>query len=265
MTEMTCRQAHRLIQLRLDGELADAHARQLDQHLAACAHCARLAQDLGRLDGALREGLSLPIPAAGLAEGVRERAARTRPRRVASWRPLALAAAAVAVAAIVYGVARHHSGPEAPAVIAGSGQSLHVFAPGAKVAHAAETGEALQERTVVWGTDEARIPLHFADGARLSLSEDAVIRIGRRSVTLFKGSVHADLSRTQEDFALATPWGVVGGSRSTFSLTASPGVGSARLVVVEGAVRVRANGGERVIQARRSVLLRPVPADVLVL
>lgn len=265
MTEIACRQAHRLIQLRLDGELSDAHARQLEQHLAACAHCTRLAQDLGRLDGALRQGLSLPTPPPGLVEGVREHAARTRPRRLASWRPPALAAAAVVVAAIVYAVAVRHSGPQAPAIVAGTGGALHVFAPGARVAHAAEAGEPLQERTVVWGTDESRIPLQFADGARLSLSQDAVIRIGRRSVTLFKGSVHADLSRTQEDFALATPWGVVGGSRSSFSLTASPAHGSARLVVVEGAVRLRTNGRERLVQARRSVVLRPVPADVLVL
>lgn len=262
---MTCKQARRLIHLQLDGELGEAERRELDDHLAGCAHCARLAAELGRLEGALREGLAAPVPQADLVAGVRQQVAPTRPARRASWRPYALAAAAVAVAAIVYAVALRPSGPQPPAVVAGGGQSLHVFTPGSKVAHTAEVGEPLEERVIAWGADESRISLRFADGARLNLSKNAVIRIGRQSVTLFKGSVHADLSATDQPFALLTPWGVVGGSGATFSLTALPAQQFARLVVIEGAVSVRSDGRDSTVEARHSVLLRPVSSKVLVL
>ncbi len=262
MTQMTCRQAHRFIHLRLDGELGDADAGRLDQHLGTCAECARLARELGRLDRALRQGLAaVPTPEADSLASIRQELTRARPRPRLSWRPYTLAAAAVVVAVIASTVALQHTGSRPPAEVASGGQARHVFTPGAKVSHTAEAGEALAERTIVWGTENSRIPLQFADGTRLDLGDGAVIQIGGRAVTLFKGSVRADLTRTRQDFALTTPWGVIVGSGGIFSLTASAGHKSAYLETVKGAVHVRSNGQDRLIRAGCSALLRPVSAQ----
>jgi len=265
MSEMTCKQARRLIHLQLDGELTEADRCELDRHLAACGQCARLAQELRQLQGALREGLAATSPQAGLVTAIERRLSRRQPRRRVSRWPYALAAAAVAAAAIVCAVALRHTPASAAAVVASGPGSLHVFPPGSKLAHTAEAGEALAEEAVAWGTDEARVSLEFADGARLDLSKDAVVQMGRRSVTLFKGGVDADLSEARGRFSLSTPWGVCNGAGAVFSLTTSPTEQSARLVVTEGTVSVRTNGRDRVLEAGDSILLRPVSRNVLAL
>jgi anti-sigma factor RsiW len=63
---MTCEEAEVLLQALIDGELDAGHAREIEDHIATCAHCAALARDyraMGRMiaDGGARYSAPLAL------------------------------------------------------------------------------------------------------------------------------------------------------------------------------------------------------------
>ena len=100
---MSCEQHESLIGDLVDGTLDGAPRHELENHLATCAACTRLAEDLLVVRRAARALPPLELPSAGWARVSAaieaERAAELAPNRWQRW-VLPLAAAAVLVAAI---------------------------------------------------------------------------------------------------------------------------------------------------------------------
>ena len=116
---MTCHELDLLLDDWLDGALAGAKARELESHLAGCAPCRDRERQLRQL---LAHAAALPrsmAPPRDLWPGIAERIERgsTWSAFLASWQPLALAAAA----AVVIGLAAflwNGSGPAAVRTLA---------------------------------------------------------------------------------------------------------------------------------------------------
>ena len=100
---MSCEQYESLIGDLVDGTLDGAPRHELENHLAACAGCTRLAEDLLVVRRAARALPPLELPSAGWtrvsAAIEAERTAELAPKRRQRW-VLPLAAAAVLLAAI---------------------------------------------------------------------------------------------------------------------------------------------------------------------
>jgi hypothetical protein len=250
---MTCEEAARLIHARLDGELADDDARALAGHVAGCPRCAQLEQSLHRLDGDLRACLTALEPPTALPARIKQEASQARPLRRSPWRWAGWAAAAVIAGAALWAVIPRS--PRPLVEVTHCGHPLHVFADGATVSRTVQAGQPLRERDVIWGADDSWISLRFRDGARLDLSEDAVVQIEGNSVTICKGSVRADLRECDEPFAVVSPWGRIEGTGARLSLAMAPDDGSARISVTEGSARIISDRGETVLGKGDSVRL----------
>lgn len=251
---MTCEEAAQLIHARLDGELADGDARALAEHVAGCPRCAEFEQSLHRLDSDLRACVAALKPPRALPERIKHEAPRARPFRRSPWRWVGWAAAAVIAGAALWAV--NHRSPRPLVEVTHCGQPLHVFADGATVSRTVEAGQPLQERDVIWGANSSWVFLRFRDGARLDLSEDAVVQIDRNSVTISKGSVGADLRECGETFAIVSPWGRIEGTGARFSLAMAADDGSGRVSVAEGSARIISGQGEIVLRKGDSIRLR---------
>ncbi len=272
MPDLDCQQARRLIHLRLDGELADDDASRLDGHLTRCTRCRRALYELTRIDAALREGLAAAEPPPRLAARVRARLAEAPAVRPAwaAWLPAA-AALLLAAGLVLFGLSRlgthdgQRPGPAplvAPAVVISGGDAIHVFEPNQKTAQPGHTGEELQEQSVAWGLGGSAISLQFAGGARITLSDEAVVRIGRDSVDLFKGDLNADLSDATGPFTVATPWGEMSAEGAVFDVSSRADEETAQLSVVQGEVAVESRDLQRTVGAGETVRLNPDPERV---
>lgn len=263
-----CDHARRLIHLRLDGELPPGDADLLARHLESCAECRALDEQLCRVDAALRAGLAPGEPAADFAARVRrqvETARRVRPAWV-TWLPAAAVFLIAAIGLLVAGPRlRGPQAPAAPAVVVSGGDAIHLFEPDEKVAQPAHTGAALPEESVAWGMGGSAIVLQFATGAHVNLSDEAVVRVRRDGLDLFKGDLHADLSAVTEPFTVATPWAVIEGAGASFRLRSIPGDDDAELMVDTGTVTVRRQGIGTTVAAGESVRLGPDPDSTFVL
>jgi hypothetical protein len=268
MDRIDCQSAERLIHLELDGELRAEDARLLEQHLERCESCRELSEELHRVDGALREGLGALEVGEPAAEATRQRIGRTRRSRPL-WGALLPAAAAFVLVALTLLVAaprmQNAQTPAAPATVVSGGDAIHVFGPDERTAQPGRTGTALQERSVAWGMGDEPIGLEFAGGARVGLSEEAVVRIGRESIDLFKGSLRADLRESEGGFSVVTPWGELSGSGSQFLIHSDVNGSSARVAVISGEVRVVRGERVRVIAENESMLLKPDPTQTITL
>jgi len=274
MPDLDCEAARRLIHLRLDGELAGGDASRLDEHLTRCPRCRRALDELQRIDAALREGLAAAEPPPQLAARVRARLAEAPPARAAwtAWLPAA-AALLLAAGLVLFGLSRigpgtgdgPGSGPSplvAPAVVISGGDAIHVFEPDQKTAQPGHTGEELQEQSVAWGLGGSAISLQFAGGARITLSDEAVVRIGRDSVDLFKGDLNADLTEADGRFAVATPWGEMSAEGAVFDVSSRADEDSAQLSVTSGEVSVQSRDMQRTVAAGETIQLKPDPGRV---
>ena len=263
-----CDHARRLIHLRLDGELPAGDADLLARHLESCAECRALDEQLCRVDAALRAGLAPGEPAADFAARVRrqvETARRVRPAWV-TWLPAAAVFLIAVIGLLVAGPRlRGPQAPAAPAVVVSGGDAIHLFEPDEKVAQPAHTGAALPEESVAWGMGGSAIVLQFATGAHVNLSDEAVVRVRRDGLDLFKGDLHADLSAVTEPFTVATPWAVIEGAGASFRLRSIPGDDDAELMVDTGKVTVRRQGIGTTVAAGESVRLGPDPDSTFVL
>lgn len=263
-----CDHARMLIHLRLDGELPAGDADLLARHLERCAECRALDEQLRRVDAALRAGLASGEPAADFAARVRrqfETARRVRPVW-ATWLPAAAVFLIAAIGLLVVGPRlRGPQAPAAPAVVVSGGDAIHLFEPDEKVAQPAHTGAALPEESVAWGMGGSAIVLQFAAGARVRLSDEAVVRVRRDALDLFKGDLHADLSEVTEPFTVATPWAVIEGEGASFRLRSIPGGEGGELMVDAGKVTVRRQGISTTVAAGASVRLGPDPDRTFVL
>ena len=252
---MTCEQARRLVHHRLDGGPAPGDQDQLKRHLAACAACAQVADGLRDLDKTLRHVLGAAELRPGFLAALQAALPIGEPRRPAlAWR-WGWAAAMALIVAVGCLVALRRNQPSPPVTVRASEEPLHVFTSGSDVSRRVEAGGSLSDRDTIWGIDGSGVCLEFRDGARLELSGDAVVQIGQRAASIFKGSARADLSRARERFALSTRWGVIEGSGAVFSLTVVSGGDEARLSVVRGSVRVVHNGGQSIVSAGESILI----------
>ncbi|MGD9497224.1 MAG: zf-HC2 domain-containing protein [Armatimonadota bacterium] len=265
MHNLDCDAAREMIHLRLDGELSGEQAELLGAHLASCGSCRAFEAELGRIDAALREGLAAAELSVELAPRVRARLApRPQVRRAwATWLP---AAAAFVLAALGVVVALSRGAPRAeaaPAVLISGGDAIHVFEPHQRTAQPGRTGEALREESIAWGAGGETVGLQFAGGARIDLGEEAVVRIGRDSVDLFKGSLRADLTRAKGTFAVVTPWGKVSGTGALFVVYSNPDGATARLSVVSGRAQVEERGSVRLVEEGQTIVLEPDPGRVL--
>ena len=102
---MKCKMLQKWISVHLDGELDDARARTVQNHLSSCESCRAFAADLGGLGEALN-GHAVPDARPGFAGRVMSRLSNERPGAVSIdwldfWRP---APVVVAVAAFCIGV-----------------------------------------------------------------------------------------------------------------------------------------------------------------
>jgi len=268
MAIVDCASIRRLIHLGLDGELRDEDARLLEEHLEQCEECARFREELERVDAALREGLGairLPEPEFGDA---RQRVSRSRTGRAAwvMWLPAAAAFVLVSLALLV--ATPMLRGPEvaaAPAVVVRGGDAIHVFEPDQKTAQPGRTGGSLQERSVAWSMGGESIALEFAGGACVELSDEAVVRIGRDCLDLFKGDLRADLTGVREQFAVVTPWGEFRGADAVFTVQSDVDGSAARVTVASGEVEVSRRGWTRTLTAGEAVTLKPDPQQTIYL
>lgn len=269
MDRLDCESARRFVHLELDGELHEDDSRLLEEHIEHCEGCRQLREDLQRVDAVLREGLGAIEPPEPSVEATRQRISRSRRSRVlwSTWLPAAAAFLLVAAALLVAvpRLQRPEGPPPAPAVVVSGGDAIHVFEPNEKTAQPGRTGTPLQERSVAWGLGGEPIALEFVGGARVSLSDEAVVRIGRGSVDLFKGDLRADLTQTDEDFTVVTPWGEFSGSGSIFLVHSEADGSAARVTAVSGAVTVKSRGSERSLPEGETVTLKPDPARQIAL
>ncbi len=269
MARVDCESARRLIHLRLDGQLGEDDARLLSEHIEGCAHCRRLQGQLEGVDAALREGLgALEVRDPDVA-AVRSRVRRAR-RPAALWTTwLPAAAAFVIVATAVLLAVPGRQAPEiilaAPAMVVSGGEAIHVFEPDQRTAQSRETGTELQEDSVAWGLGGDPIALEFLNGARVGLSNEAVVRIGRTSIDLFKGGLRVDLEDAGDDFSVITPWGEFTGPGSLFMVHSDANGGSARLTVYSGEVTVSSRGTTRVVREGQALTLQPDPHRTITL
>lgn len=257
-----------LMHLRLDGELPGEDAAMLAHHLQGCADCRALDGELQRVDEALRAALSVGEPSADFAARVLRRLEPARPVRPAwaTWLPAAAVFLIAMVGLLVVGPRlRPGQVAAAPAVVVSGGDAMHVFGPDEKVAEPGHTGAALPEESVAWGMGGEAIVLQFAAGARVKLSDEAVVRVHHGSLDLFKGDLDADLSEVSEPFTVATPWAEIEGQRASFRLRSAPGDDGAQLSVSAGEVTVRRQGLSSTVAAGESVRLRPDPNSTFVL
>ncbi len=273
MPDLDCERARMLIHLRLDGELAADDASRLERHLTGCARCRQARDELLRIDAALREGLAAAEPPLQLAARVRRRLGETRPARKAwtAWLPAA-AVLLLAAGLVAFGLPRigrgTSTGPAigppiaAPAVVISGGDAIHVFQPDQKTAQPGRTGEVLQEQSVAWGLGGAAIALQFAGGARITLSDEAVVRIGRDSVDLFKGDLSADLRDATGPFTIATPWGEIRAQGAVFAVSSRADEDVAQLSVTSGEVSVESRNTQCTVSAGETIRLRPDPERV---
>jgi len=263
-----CDHARMLMHLRLDGELPAEDAALLARHLESCADCRAIDEELRRVDAALREGLASGEPSADLAARVCERLQVVRPVRSAwaTWLPAAAVFLIAAVGLLVVGPRlRPPPVAAAPAVVVSGGDAIHVFGPDEKIAQPGHTGAELPEESVAWGMGGSAIVLQFATGARVNLSEEAVVRVRHDALDLFKGDLDADLSKVAEPFTVATPWAEIAGERANFRLRAAPGDDGADLSVSAGEVTLRRQGLSSTVAAGETVRLRPDPDSTFVL
>lgn len=110
---MTCQETADRLDEYVDGSLGEAEIHDLELHLAACAGCA---EEERRLRAVVARAAALPrevSPPRDLWPGIADRIAAARPRptarvvrRVWSWSPAALAAAAAVVVALGATLAR---------------------------------------------------------------------------------------------------------------------------------------------------------------
>jgi hypothetical protein len=110
---MTCQETRDRLDDYVDGALSEAALHDVELHLAACAGCA---EEERRLRAVVAEAAALPremSPPRDLWPGIADRIAAVRPRptarvvrRVWSWSPAALAAAAAVVIALGATLAR---------------------------------------------------------------------------------------------------------------------------------------------------------------
>jgi predicted anti-sigma-YlaC factor YlaD len=110
---MTCEEATERLDDYVDGTLTEAERHGVELHLAACAGCA---EEERRLRALLARVAAMPremSPSRDLWPGIAERIAAVRPRaaapvarRIWSWSPSLLAAAAAVVVALGAGLAR---------------------------------------------------------------------------------------------------------------------------------------------------------------
>ncbi|MGI5819575.1 MAG: zf-HC2 domain-containing protein [Armatimonadota bacterium] len=269
MDRLDCDSARRLIHLRLDGELPEADARLLIEHIERCEVCRRLQEELEQVDAFLREGLGAietPEPAVEATRQQIGQVRRSRSLRM-TWLPAAAAVLLVGLG-LLLGIHRAQRPQEpvaAPAVVVSGGDAIHVFEPDQKTAQPGRTGTELQERSVAWGLGGEPIALEFSGGAHVSLSDEAVVRIGRESVDLFKGGLRADLTNARDDFAVVTPWGEFSGRGSVFMVHSDANGGSARLSVIAGEVKVARAEREQTLATGETVTLRPDPQRMIAL
>lgn len=268
MSSFDCEQARLMIHLRLDGELSAEDEVRLQEHLAHCEGCHRLDEQLRSIDAALREGLAAleTTPSPQLAARIHERLGRTRTARN-TWAPWLAAAAVLLVAATVL-LAPHRMRPQhaaAPAVVVSGGDGIHVFAPNQRTAQRWRTGAPLQEQAVAWSTSDAAITLEFADGARVTLGNEAVIRVRHNSIALFKGSLHVDLTNAKGSFTVATPWGDITAQNAVFAVKSAVESDTADLSVLSGEVVVMRGNTTTTVTAGGRLRLRPDPESVRVL
>ena len=114
-----CDEYLELISARLDGELSPFEEKRLEAHLAQCAPCRELADQLADLHDAMSELPRLPVPdgltqqiaAAVAADKVTPISAKKKSR---TWRSLASLAAVLALAVVGTGLYRYLT-PAAPA------------------------------------------------------------------------------------------------------------------------------------------------------
>ncbi|MFW6437946.1 MAG: anti-sigma factor family protein [Armatimonadota bacterium] len=265
MEKLNCEDAERLIHLKLDGLLAEEDAPALAEHTKQCAHCRELQEQLERVDAALREGLgAIDLPEPDFA-ATRQRVRKAQRFRTAWTTWLPAAAALLLVTTVVLAALQSPDLSAAPAMVLSGGDSMHVFAPDERVAQSGETGVALQERSVAWGLGGNPATLQFVGGARVGLSNEAVVRIGRNSIDLIKGALRVDLEDAEGDFAVATPWGDFGGGKGLFLVRAAADGGSASITVFTGEVTVESRGTKQVLTEGQMKTLQPDPSQAITL
>ncbi len=269
MSSIDCEQARLMMHLRLDGELQAEDELRLQDHLADCAGCRHIDEQLRSIDAALREGLAAleVAPSPQLAARIHDRLGRTRTVKN-TWVRWLAAAAALLVATTVLLLAPQRLRPQqqaAPAVVVSGGDGIHVFAPNQRTAQPWHTGAPLQEQAVAWSTSDAAIALEFANGARVTLGNEAVIRVRHNSIALFKGSLHVDLTNAEGSFTVATPWGDMTAQEAVFAVNSAVDGDTADLSVFAGEVVVVRGSTTTTVSAGRHIKLRPDPESVRIL
>lgn len=274
MSRLDCEDAQRLIHLDLDGEIPPDERKRLEEHLASCPHCRAAQEELSAVDSRLRDALSGIEPPAGLVRSTRRRMMAEQRRRSLLRVVLPAAAAFVLVGTALWFAFGHlDTGRRqitlaqhgAPAVVLSGGDAIHVFEPHERVAQPGQTGAPLPEDSVAWALGEDSTRLAFAGGARVDLSGEAVVRIGRDRIELFKGHLRADTTEAEGPFTISTPWGDVT-CRDGIVVVRSDGDGrTAYARVIAGSAVVTADDRQQTLKAGESRRMRIDPDREVVL
>jgi ferric-dicitrate binding protein FerR (iron transport regulator) len=252
--KLTCSDARLLLSDLLAGAVEAEERRILDEHLAACAECRRVAEELFRQDLLLLQA-SASAKVGALADRIHAQLISTAGSRGRGWRRWQLIGLA---AAILIGVLLLWPGPaeDSPLVrLDGPGEFFVIDGP-AKSAigsgHKLAAGQTLQ--TI---GDNSQATLRYGDATQLVLGANTTLQLlaavpespatAERKIYLSEGalSVHVVKPAADRPMILVTPHAelVVRGTRFWVGTTTE----ETRVEVEEGAVQFRSKGGDQAV------------------
>jgi hypothetical protein len=202
---MTCEEARDRLDDYLDGELGEAGLHEVELHLAGCAACAA---EERRLRALLAGAAALPremSPPRDLWPGIAERIAAARPRparpvvrRVWSWSPALLAAAAAVVVAMGATLARVWPPTAVPGAATGVAQEAAWTTDPSLLAAEREYARATAELMAALEARKASMP-----PAMLATVESDLVTIDA-ALRQVKGALRQDPGNAQLSHMLAS-------------------------------------------------------------
>jgi len=251
MNDGNCEKYEDLIILSVDGELDEAGARTLDEHLAACEKCRALYDGYERMDSAVRATIvpgedEIPLfspdkKTMGFLDLVIGFFSGTRavPAMVAS----AAFVGMLATALYIYIQGDPAGEMRSSGFLAGYSESaLSKF----------EKNAVLEEGTAVVTADDSSefVTRYYS----MRPERDAHFTVGKRKVAISAGSANFEFFRSGDEYSVETPDFTIFITGTKFSVSCAPS--SSCVSVRKGSVRVRTSSDEKDVAAGNLALVR---------